>query len=59
MTTFLLIAIIVLAVLMFGVLIYLWWLPVKIKKIANEAVEENNAIEFGETSENEEVDEDE
>ena len=44
MLKFLLIAVIILLIAVIGILIYLWWLPIKIKRISNQCIDENDAI---------------
>lgn len=44
MTTFLLIAFIILTITVIGIIIYLMWLPIKIKKLIIENEQMNNVI---------------
>ncbi len=59
MLVFLTIAVIVLIIAVIGIIIYLGWLPIKIKALIKENEEINDAIEIDENTEFEEVKEDE
>ena len=55
MLVFLTIAVIVLFIAIIGIIVYLWWLPIKVKNLIRENDEINEAIE---TPEEEDDDDD-